>query len=445
MTPRHIVVLLAPALLICTWLSAARATENAETAYEQGKNFLQSGRYQDAIKAFSTALKLLGTDEKNAIIVTLARAQAYFEKKDAENGLKDIETILQSPGVEGELRAQAYQLRGFRNSESGRHQAALKDFTAAIKTAHDNRKLRSTAFANRGIVQLKLKESDQAVSDLNKAIELNPKSAFAYAARGMARMQRNDIDNARADAEYALRLNPDQQAKAMAEDVLDNRHVRSRAVSFANTGIAFLNHNEPQKAISVLNQALDVDPSSAFAYAARGLAHLRSDKIEEARRDAEHTLSLNPDQQTRKMAEEVLSELSILARGPRSLSLPMSPSGHIFVQVRFGLDGKPRRFVLDTGATESLISREHLAEISRETGVREIGKGRASIADGTTHQFTRYKVKNAFLFHLPLGDIEVHVLDKAHRGVRNLLGMGSIKNIAVTFDNARKTVEITRR
>jgi predicted aspartyl protease len=145
------------------------------------------------------------------------------------------------------------------------------------------------------------------------------------------------------------------------------------------------------------------------------------------------------------MAEKVLNELSILAQGPQSLSLPMGSSGHIFVQVRFGRNGRPHRFLLDTGATHSLITRELLSEISRETEVTEAGKGKGLVADGSTHPFTRYRVKNAFLFHLPLGDIEVQVLDKAHRGAMNLLGMRSIKNIAVSFDNAKKTVEISRR
>ena len=58
---------------------------------------------------------------------------------------------------------------------------------------------------------------------------------------------------------------------------------------------------------------------------------------------------------------------------------------------------------------------------------------------------TRYRVKSAFLYHLPLGEIEVHVFDKENRGITNLLGTRSLRNIAVSFDNARKTVEISRR
>lgn len=359
MRPRNIVGLFVALAVICTCVPVVSASEDAKTAYEHGKGFLQSRRYQEAIEAFSNALQLLDTDEKNARVVTFARAQAYFEKGDLANASKDLRAILQSQGLEGEMRAAALELRGALHLKSGRDKAALEDLTAAIKTPHENHHLRSTTFANRGIALLNLGEADRAVSDLNKAIELDPKSGFAYAGRG--------------------------------------------------------------------------------------LAHLRRDSIELARRDAEHALMLSSDEPTKTMAEKVLNELAIFAHGPQSLSLPLSNAGHIFVQVRFSKGGKPHRFLLDTGATHSLITRDLLTEISRETEVTEIGKGKVSVADGSMRAITRYRVKTAFLYHLPLGEIEIHVFDKESRGINNLLGTRSLRNIAVSFDNARKTVEITRR
>ena len=61
------------------------------------------------------------------------------------------------------------------------------------------------------------------------------------------------------------------------------------------------------------------------------------------------------------------------------------------------------------------------------------------------HKVTRYKVKTAFLYNLPLGEIEVHVFDGKIKRVTNLLGIRSLGNVAVSIDNASRKAEISRR
>ena len=66
-------------------------------------------------------------------------------------------------------------------------------------------------------------------------------------------------------------------------------------------------------------------------------------------------------------------------------------------------------------------------------------------ADGARHSVTRYLVDKAFLYNLPLGQIEVHVFDRSPKGIVNLLGMKSIRSLSVSIDNARRKVTIARR
>lgn len=337
----------------------AWAAENVETLFEKGKQQLKTGNYEQAVRTLSEALNSVEHDGRNAHVVKMARAQAYFGKGDLKGAYKDLDEILGSDGVEGEMLASGLQLRGVLNLRQGRESRALGDFTAAIKTAHENDSLRSVCFANRGITFINVGNFDRAVSDLNKAIEL--------------------------------------------------------------------------------------DPTSSFAYAGRGLAYLRQDKIDSARRDGEKALSLQPDEETRSIAEKILKEMSVSASGPLSLIVPISEGGHIFVQVRFRKNGTPHRFLLDTGATFTLIDRDLLEEIRRDAGVTEIGKGMVTTADGSTHKVTRYKVKTAFLFNLPLGEIEVHVFDRKMKRVTNLLGIRSLGNVGVSIDNAGRKAEISRR
>jgi tetratricopeptide (TPR) repeat protein len=353
--------------VICVWFFLVlfalslvpAASDDAESEFKTGKAHLKSGRYEQAIEAFSAALGVLAPDEHNAHIAKLARAQAFFGKGDTKAAWKDLNAVLSSNQLDGESRATGLQLRGMLSLRGKQEKKALLDFTEAIKTPHDNRSLRSTSFANRGIAHINLEDPDRAVSDLDKAIEL--------------------------------------------------------------------------------------EPTSGFAYAGRGLAQLRRDNIESARKDAEKALRLNPDAQTRDMAEKILNELAVSASGPLSVTVPIAESGHAFVQVRFGKQGKPHRFVLDTGATQTLIDRGLLADIGRETEVKPCGKAKARIADGSTHTVILYKIKDAFLFHLPLGEIKVGVFEKPIPKITNLLGMGSFGRIAVSIDNAQKKVEIRRK
>lgn len=346
-------------LLICASAQELLAKSDVAALVDKGRDSMQSGKYDEAVQAFSDALEHLAPDEKNAHVTIINRAQAYLHKGQLKDARKDIDRVLQSDASDGETQAQGLIVRGLISNRQGQDARALADFTAAIKVRHDSSSLRSAAFANRGMTHLNMGDADKAVSDLNKAIELDPKDAFAYAARG--------------------------------------------------------------------------------------LAHLRQDRVEAARADGERAMRLNPDKTAAKLAHTILDELSVSATGPQSVSVPMNEQGHIFVQVRFSKRGKAHRFLLDTGATYSLIDSALLKEIQRETSVEAIGKARVKIADGSTLVVTRYKVKMAFLFTMPLGEVEVHVFENQGQKVTNLLGVKSLQNIAVSLDNSDRKAELRRR
>ncbi len=223
----------------------------------------------------------------------------------------------------------------------------------------------------------------------------------------------------------------------------DNQPLRAR--SFADRGITYINMDLPDKAVSDFNQAIRLKRNFAFAYAGRALAHLRADRIERARRDSLKALQLNPDKQTVRMAEGVLKELSIEASGPLNVTVNVNRFGQIFVPVKFSKRGKPHRFLLDTGASYSLVSKNLMAVISRDTTVTQIGHEVVATADGSRHRVTRYRIGNAFLAGLPLGAIEVHVFNSTKNRIINLLGTKSLANIEVHIDNLNGKVRISRK
>ncbi|MBM3298671.1 MAG: aspartyl protease family protein [Deltaproteobacteria bacterium] len=341
------------------WSSQGMTQGGVAALFEQGRSYLNAGDHQKAVETFSKVLGLLEPANKDKVTVLLARAQAYYQGSELQDAWKDSTSVLRSDLAGGEAIASAHNLRGLINLKRDQPDKAVEDFTAAIKSRHSDLSLRAVSFVNRGLAYLNASKYDEAISDLNKGLELQPKSAFAYAARG--------------------------------------------------------------------------------------LAYLRADNIDMAQKDAKRALNMNPDTKAREMAERILKELSISASGPLRVTIPLNDDGQVFVQLRFSKTGTPHRFLLDTGATFSLVSPELLTEISQETEVKKIGRGVVSVADGSRHTVTRYVVKTAFLYNLPLGQIEVHVFDTKTKGIVNLLGTRSMTNVAVSIDNLAKKVEIVRR
>jgi Flp pilus assembly protein TadD len=57
-------------------------------------------------------------------------------------------------------------------------------------------------------ILIKAGQFDQAISDSNKAIELNPNLAMAYVNRGGAYAQKGQFDHTISDSNKAIELNP---------------------------------------------------------------------------------------------------------------------------------------------------------------------------------------------------------------------------------------------
>ncbi len=329
--------------------------------FDRGKECLKAGDHDGAISAFTSALDNSRPETKNYQIILLSRAQAYFSKGDITSAWRDLNQVTGSTNLDGETTATAMNLRGIMSQKAGRDRQALLDFTAAIKAPHDSQSIRASSFAHRGILHLNSGNPGAALSDFNKAIELQ--------------------------SDYA------------------------------------------------------------FAYAGRGLAYLRTDNGDKAKKDAATAMRLEPDQVTTKLAKTVLDEMSVSHAGPQDVTAPISESGHVFVQLRFAKTGKPHRFMLDTGATYTLVSKALLEEIKKETKVEVLGNSKVRIADGTIHTVTRYKVRDAYLFNLPLGELEFHAFNQNNlkNEVANLFGVRGFHNVSVSLDYARQKVEFKRK
>lgn len=286
-------------------------------------------------------------------------------------------------------RAQAYQ-------RNGELKKAWNDIHQVIRDREADEKLLAAAYHIKGVIQLERAKDRKALSSFNAAIEASPN---------------------------------------------DNRLLSQ---SYANRAVAHINLGDPDRAISDLNHAIRLDSRSAFAYAALGLAYLKKDRLDRARRYCIQAMRLDPDPQAKKIAKQVLDELSVLQTGDNRIVVNINDDGQIFVHVRFGPNGAPHRFLLDTGASFTVVSRRLLQEISRETRVERTVSGMVRTADGARHAVTRYRVGEAYLHDMPLGPIEVLVFNDPRKSFHNLLGTNSLSDLEVSIDALGRKAVISR-
>jgi tetratricopeptide (TPR) repeat protein len=330
-----------------------------------------------------------------------------------------------------------YFEQGKERSKVGDHDGAILAFTSALESCRPETKNYQIVLISRARAYLSKGETASAWRDLNQVMgSLNLDGETTATALNM----KGTLNQKAGRESQAL-----QDFTAAIKTPHANQSVR--ASSFANRGILYLNSGNPGAALSDFNKAIELEPNYAFAYAGRGMAHLRTDNADAAKKDVSLAMRLEPDQATTKLAQTVLDQIAVPVEKGGNITVPISESGHIFVQLRFSKYGKPHRFMLDTGATYTLVSNGLLEEIKKETTVEVLGTSKVRIADGSLHTVTRYRVRDARLFNLPLGELEFHALNKNNfkNEAANLFGVRGFQNVSVSLDYARKKVEFKRK
>jgi tetratricopeptide (TPR) repeat protein len=206
----------------------------------------------------------------------------------------------------------AYHVRAYAYHQIGEFQNALTDFNQAIAL---NPGL-TEAYNNRGLLKHeKLNDPVGAMADFNRAIAIKPSYENAYYNRGRLKHKKlNDSQGALADYNQAIALNPNLTEAYNNRGLLKHEKLNDHqgaladynqaislnsnfAEAYNNRGL--LKHeklNEPQGALADYNQAIALNPNFAEAYNNRGL--LKHEKLNEpqgALADYNKAITLNPN------------------------------------------------------------------------------------------------------------------------------------------------------
>jgi tetratricopeptide (TPR) repeat protein len=149
---------------------------------------------------------------------------------------------------------EALKKRAVYNAMLGNSQRAIEDANRAIEVDHG-----ALSYAARGFGFLMAGNSDAALQDFSEALRLNPDAVEVYQSRATAYVNVGDLEHAMRDLEESLRRRPN-DAKALAQ----------RGAIYAREGDRKLAEADLTRAATLLPNAADVLQNSADAYEALG-------------------------------------------------------------------------------------------------------------------------------------------------------------------------------
>jgi tetratricopeptide (TPR) repeat protein len=170
--------------------------------------------------------------------------------------------------------ADAYFIRAWALRERNQPERALTDFNRAIELQPTTQ---PAYYSQRALTYVRLRDFDRALLDYNKAIELNPRSPTFHNDRGVAYLDLRDYTRALADFDRAIALD---QGYAVPYNNRARMHVLSRG--------------DHGRAITDLDRAIEINPTYALAFENRGLSHLELKDLAKALADFDKAIELNP-------------------------------------------------------------------------------------------------------------------------------------------------------
>lgn len=183
-------------------------------------------------------------------------------------------------------------------------------------------------YLKRGITRFSKGDTDGAIGDFNKAIELNPQMAEAHLNRGKARRAKGNLDGAIEDYERAIELDPRMTS--------NNRDITQ---AYTNRGFIRANQFDLDGAISDFDKAIQVSPGDADSYIKRAEAHLIKSELPEAIIDFDRGIALNPPSSSASLAYAgrgftyLLQGNEEAARKDFDKSLKINSEGRIFLEL----------------------------------------------------------------------------------------------------------------
>jgi protein O-mannosyl-transferase len=221
------------------------------------------GRYDSALSDYNRAIGLDPADAQT--VAWRGYIYALTGKKDA--ALQDFEEALR---LDPQF-SDGYVFRGMHRKESGRPQDALADFNKAVAL-----KPTALAYYQRAVLWLETKRFDEAMKDVNRALDLDEGYDLAYGLRARLYVEKKQMRPAIDDLDRSLQINPDYTD------------------GYLNRSLLHQKMGDLQEAIDDLDKAIALNSKATSAYIRRARIHASLKKFDLALKDLSTAMSLDP-------------------------------------------------------------------------------------------------------------------------------------------------------
>jgi tetratricopeptide (TPR) repeat protein len=184
-------------LFLFIWTTGiSQTSERIDRLLAEADTLISENRLPEALAKTEDALSLSGNN-KSALQY---RINIYYLMQDDKEALRYADEALKRYPQDPDF----LYLRGIINNSAGRYGKALDDFTAALGSAGKDELYK--IYLNRGLSNFYIMDYESAMSDFNKAIELNDTVAGVYQGRAMLNYELKDYAAAVNDFNKVLEL-----------------------------------------------------------------------------------------------------------------------------------------------------------------------------------------------------------------------------------------------
>ncbi|HHH42017.1 MAG TPA: tetratricopeptide repeat protein [Chloroflexi bacterium] len=226
-----------------------------------------------------------------------------------------------SPPATPTPSAQELLERGVALLDQGQYEEALAELEKALELAPED----ANVHANLGTAYANLGRTEEAIAEWQEAIRLNPDHYLAHYNLGVVYNDLGQTEEAIAELQEAIRVNPDyapahrelglayaemgREEEAIAEYQEALRVDPDNVEVHVDLGISYAKQNRLDEAIAEWERALQINPDHAFAHYNLGVAYANLGRAAEAVAEFQTYLRLRPDASNRAQVEQWIAEL----------------------------------------------------------------------------------------------------------------------------------------
>jgi tetratricopeptide (TPR) repeat protein len=282
----HLRLLNFPEVIMDTTAAMRLGGDEADGYFRRGSAYLSAGDVERALQDLRLYVDLMGEAATPWAVETISEMEnggdlfqltvpAFYEAL----GRGYLDRLMVDQAIEEfthwiaiEPCADAYAARGGAFSLIGHNQDALDDLNRALEFNDDH----PEAYRHIAVISCALEQFEIAIESFDYAISYQPNDAMLYFNRGQALRQINEVEPAIADFSRAIDLGMDQPSV------------------FYERGMANMTSGQLERAMFDFNQALTLQPNFADAYVARGQASARMGYVKNAIADYKRAIEITP-------------------------------------------------------------------------------------------------------------------------------------------------------